>query len=210
MLSIWQPTPKPIIVEEKLTLHILYTYLTGIIMAARKFEDSKLIKLVNQGLPVKDIAKRLGVSRVSIHSRIKQLKIVVAKGGALDPGQSKKVADQTFDAVERLCEIHESAIQQLRKLEAVSKGELPMESVELFLNGKVSVCEAYNKLLAEVRKQLSFALEIQRQMVDIRKVQEFQEVILEELKRESPELQKRIVDRLVDTCILHSSLSLKA
>jgi predicted transcriptional regulator len=178
-------------------------------MAARKFEDSKLIKLVNQGLPVKDIAKRLGVSRVSVHSRIKQLKIVVAKGGALDPGQAGRIADQTFDAVERLCEIHESAIQQLRKLEAVSKGELPMESVDLFLNGKVSVCEAYNKLLAEVRKQLSFAMEIQKQMIDVRKVQEFQEVILEELKRESPELQKRIVDRLVNTCVLHSSLSLK-
>ena len=179
-------------------------------MPSRKFEDSKLIKLVNSGLPVKQIAERLGVSKVAIHTRLKQLKIVVAKGGALDPGQAKKVADQTFDAVERLCEIHESAIQQLRKLEAVSKGELPMESVELFLNGKVSVCEAYNKLLAEVRKQLSFALEIQKQMVDIRKVQEFQEVILEELKRESPEFQKRVVDRLVDVCVLHSSLSLKA
>lgn len=109
----------------------------------------------------------------------------------------------------RLSELIESVRGMFARVEAVACGDETLETLEPFLNGKTSVAEVYNKLAIEIRKQLQFLLEIQKTMVDVENVLEFQRVVLDEIKQESPELQRRITERLTRMCAIHASTALK-
>jgi DNA-binding Lrp family transcriptional regulator len=178
-------------------------------MPTRKFQDTELNRLLAKGFTINQIASKLGVSGPAVRKRLRELEIVCSRETALHPGQAQKIAKNNFNAVDRLMALHESATDILTKLEAVFDGKADPSSLENILAGKVAPSELYHKLLAEVRKQLSLALEMQRLMCDIKEVQRFQEVVLHEIKQESSECQRRIVNRLVSEQFLSHSLALK-
>lgn len=177
-------------------------------MPKRKFEDSKLKKLVAQGFTVNQIAEKFGVSGVAIRKRLKELEIIVSRDTALNPATAQRIADGSFDAAERLMEIHTSAMDTLKKLENVFNGHADPSTLEPLLGGKVAPSELYHKMLAEVRKQLSLCLDIYKAMADMREVMEFQRIVLEEIKAESRDCQARIVNRLVKQQHIASSIAL--
>lgn len=178
-------------------------------MPIRKFQDTELKRLLAKGFTINQIADKLGVSGTAIRKRIKELEIICSRETALHPGQAQKLAETNFNAVDRLMALHASATAILERLEAVFEGRAEPESLENILGGKVAPSELYHKLLGEVRKQLNLALDMQRLMCDIKEVQKFQDVVLHEIKQESPECQRRIVNRLVSDQLLTHSLALR-
>ncbi len=177
-------------------------------MPRRKFDDVKIKRLVAKGYTVNQIADRLGVTKQAVCKRLKQLEVIVSRDTALNPGQAQKIADASFDAATQLMKLHTSAMDILGRLEAVFDGEADPSTLDTILAGKVAPSELYHKLLAEVRKQLNLCLDIYKAMSDMKEVMEFQRIVIEEIKMEAPECQKRIVDRLTRERHLASSIAL--
>ncbi len=177
-------------------------------MPKRKFEDTQLKKLVAKGYTVNQVASKLGVSGPAIRKRLKELEIIVSRDTCLNPAQAQRIANGTFNAADQLMKLHVSAMDILQKLESVFEGDADPAILDNILGGKVAPSELYHKLLGEVRKQLSLALDIYRTMADMKEVLEFQKIVIEEIKMEAPACQKRIVDRLTRERHLASSIAL--
>jgi hypothetical protein len=64
------------------------------------------------------------------------------------------------------------------------------------------------KLAGEVRQQLGLQLAISRTLVDLTVVKDFQDVVIESIREESPEVARRIVLRLKERKTLRPSAQL--
>lgn len=63
-------------------------------------------------------------------------------------------------------------------------------------------------LMGEARKQLEFVHNIQRETYNLRRVEEFQQVVMDEIKAAAPEVQQRIMARLNQVQAFRSSLEI--
>ena len=61
-------------------------------------------------------------------------------------------------------------------------------------------------LQGEIRKQLEFDFNMRKEIYNIRQVQDFQDVVLQEIKATAPEVAQRIVARLTEIQATRSSL----
>ncbi len=66
------------------------------------------------------------------------------------------------------------------------------------------------KLAAEVRQQLGLQLNISRTLIDLKVVREFQQSVIEVISEESPEVARRVVERLKERRALRASGTLPA
>ncbi|NJB67228.1 hypothetical protein GGQ74_000868 [Desulfobaculum xiamenense] len=66
------------------------------------------------------------------------------------------------------------------------------------------------KLQGELRKQLELDFSMKARIYDLRQVQEFQTVVLEEIGKAAPEVQRRITERLVEVNAARSALEFRA
>jgi hypothetical protein len=176
-------------------------------MGTRKFEDSKLKQMVKRGYDVNHIAERLGVTTRAVRKRMKLLDIAVARQLTVSPRDASQLVGAGVDAMRRLEELHKSAFELLGRLERVANNELPPEELAAYLGGKTSPAEAHHKLLCECRKQLQTAMEFTKFMRSAEEVEHFQKVVLSEIYNEAPEVQQRIIERLVRRCQLESTLA---
>ncbi|MGE4553718.1 MAG: hypothetical protein AB7D57_11435 [Desulfovibrionaceae bacterium] len=62
------------------------------------------------------------------------------------------------------------------------------------------------KLMGEARKQVEFWFAVQSKIFDLRQVADFQRVVMEEIGKVDPELQRRIVARLTEVQAFRSTL----
>jgi hypothetical protein len=177
-------------------------------MGKRKIDDIKLKRMIRDGKTIKHCAQHFGCAVPAIHGRLKAMQVVVSRSMTMNPQRAAKVSDESFDAVERLKRIHKSAMDMLEQLEGVQSGKVAPEELAPLLSGKTSVAEAQIKVLAEIRKQLDLAHGIFKSLYDMRQVQKFQAVVIEELQRADPVIAKRIIDRLAVRSIVNSSLAL--
>ena len=65
-------------------------------------------------------------------------------------------------------------------------------------------------VMGEARKQLEVAYKIQSETYSLRRVEEFQAVVLEEIKTAAPEVQQRIVARLQEVQAFRSATDFQA
>lgn len=69
-------------------------------MPSKKVNDTKLIRLVDEGVSQAEIARRLGVSRQAVNKRLTELRgrttrVMVAK-------ETKQLMEKRFDAMDQL------------------------------------------------------------------------------------------------------------
>ncbi len=189
---------------EKLKLHPSYK--------SGKVDHDVLIKLlVECGMKQVACADFFDVSQAAVSKAKKRIDLAVSKDIALFS------APKMIDAKISLADQLEALGKQCREL---------LEMVHVVLHGDQNSQEYRNcqsklrrlagsnrdlggfliKLQAELRKQLEFVFKIQSEIYSLKKVEEFQSIVLEEIQRAAPEVQQQIVGRLTEINAARSAL----
>ena len=187
-------------------------------MKAKKINDTKLIRLVDEGRSQAEAARALGVSRQAVNKRLIELrgrttKVMAAK-------KIEQVVDRKLDAVEQLQKINnnaneildllmrwqrgdEEALQILESQKKVRVGKDEEEVVEYKLKDPR---ELALKAMGEIRGQLKLQLEIFQTLYDMKAVQEFQQEVLSAIGETSPETRNAIIHKLNEKRAIRSAV----
>lgn len=179
-----------------------------------KFTTEDLLQLIQgEKLSQKEAAARLGVSEAAVSQRLKRVGVAVNRHVAMFAA-GEAVARQLTTA------------EQLEAIGGQVRALLGM--IDLVLNGDQAapeVAEARGKLrrlagpgrdmskflielLGELRKQLEFDFNMRKEVYSLRQVEDFQRIVMEEIKAADPEVAQRISRRLVEVQATRSSLDL--
>lgn len=192
-------------------------------MPRRKFSDLELGERLRAGNDVKVIAAEFGVSVQAVYKRTKRYKMNISKDIAFH--QAAAVNQQQIDWSAQLLKINESGNRWLDNLERLLENkqqettagivvdleglreELPSETAKLRLDPLLArlkklvvydleVLDRLPKFIAEIRQQLKLLMDAWKQKYDTEQIAHVQRVILEEIGKESPELNRRIAERI--------------
>ena len=146
--------------------------------------DTKLIRLIDNGMSQAEAARELGISRQAVSKRLIDLrgrttKVIVAK-------TPKQVVEKRFDAIKQLVAINKKSLELLEEAE---------ENPEFAL-----------KCIGEVRSQIRLAADIQMQLFSVQEAQKFMAIVKEALKEASPDAYKEFLRRINDERTLKSTL----
>lgn len=178
-------------------------------MGRRLFSDIELGEKLREGKNSTEIATELGVSRQAVAKRVQQYKLNIAKEVTLH--QVGRVAQQQLDASAQLQRINKSANQLLDLLVGVVKAEDPdcrhkaLLELEPIL-GSGSVIDQAVKLQAEIRQQLKLAFDIRKDLIEIERMQQVLNIILEAIGRAAPQVRDSIIAELKSQSILRSAM----
>ena len=111
------------------------------------------------------------------------------------------VVDQKLDANARLQQVQRVIDEELRW--AVDQAQQPGAD-------RRALQDTILRLAAEVRQQLGLQLTISRTLIDLKVVREFQRSVVEVIAEESPDVARRIVERLKARRALRASGTLPA
>ncbi len=168
-------------------------------MAAIRVDPDALHRYLDAGHSQADAAKYFGVSESAISQRVRTLQIATTKVIALE--RAAEVVDQKLDATARLQRVQEVIDEELRC--AVERAQQPGAD-------RAKLQDTILKLAAEVRQQLGLQLTISRTLIDLKVVREFQRSVVEVIAEESPDVARRIVERLKARRALRASGNLPA
>ena len=143
-------------------------------MTPKKINDTKLVRLVDEGRSQAETARELGVSRQAVSKRLIELRGRTTKIIAVK--KIEQVVDQKLDAIEQLQKINTEANRLLDELEQTPEVKL--------------------KIMAEIRGQLRLQLDIFQTLYDMQAVKEFQEEVLSAVGEADKETRNAIIDRL--------------
>ena len=153
-------------------------------MAIEKINETKLLRLFNEGIPQAEIARQLGVTRAAVCIRLRELRVKTTRAIAVK--RIQETVDKKIDAIEQLLAINEKANQMLNEAE---------EEPELRL-----------KIMGEIRGQLKLQLDIFKTMFDLQAVQEFMDEVLTVIDQVEPEVKSEIIRRLNERKSVRSAL----
>jgi predicted transcriptional regulator len=178
-------------------------------MGKPKFSDTKLNRLVNDGLNCTQIAKRLGVTKGAISQRLKSLKLSVAKDITLI--RAGEVVRKEINAVSQLQKINDHANEFLDLLMVCVNGDEKAKAEAAAKLGPAGPGSKDPKELAlkcmqEIRSQLRLQLEIFQTLYDMQAVAEFQREVLEAIGGASLETRDRIIRNLKERSAIRSAL----
>jgi hypothetical protein len=154
-------------------------------MAPTKVTDADLRAYLDAGHSQADAARHFGVSEPAIHQRLKRMKQLTSLVVALE--KAGQVVEEKLTATARLERVQEVIDEELRW--AVQQAR--QDGAD-----RTSLADVILKLAGEVRQQLGLQLAISRTLVDLRVVKEFQDTVVEIIREESPDVARRITDRL--------------
>lgn len=173
-----------------------------------KIEDAKLIRGLKAGLSTRELADTLGVTDQAIRYRMKKLNLAVQSDVASTANSAAELLQRDVNLAQEMFHLMVGTKETLTMLEEVARGDRPVEDAEGLLNGKVSVAKALHDARQESRQQIALMFNIMQSITSLKEVRSLQDAILEEIKRESPETARRIVERLVGTCSAYGMVSL--
>lgn len=154
--------------------------------AKRKVDLLELERLLQSDRTMEQIGQRLGVNKATISKNAKALRFCGAKDVVLRSAQ--KINDQKISAMERLNTLMETVQGELRYTQEAMKDTKGGERREWQ--------DSLIKHAAEIRKQLSLLREIMQAAYDIQMIEEFKQIVMEEIGNESPETRQRILERI--------------
>lgn len=176
-----------------------------------KVDDIKLLEMLKQGKSGRECAEAFGVgeSTISRH-KIKIEKelnrtLALAKTDMLvknaveirevdDLGVLVAQARRTMDLVETV--IHgtdEEAYAAKAKLNRLTGG------------GK-NLMAVYTAMLGELRKQLEFYFQMRERYLSMKKIEDYQAVVMQAIKEIDPDVARKIVAKLVEMRALHAAV----
>lgn len=176
-------------------------------MPKKKFSNLELEALARQGLSGAEIARKLGVSRVAVWSRLKALNVAINQRVVLhDAGQ---IVEKKLDAIAQLQKINDYANEILDALMKWSRGDQEaLQTLENRVQKEKDPKELALKAMAEIRGQLNLQLEIFKCLYDMAAVAEFQKEVLESIKEVAPDVRDKIIHNLQKRRAIRSTLEL--
>lgn len=172
--------------------------------------------VVNRGWTKAAAAEFFEVSGAAVTRAFQRMELAVAKNiPAQQAGQALMTA-QLSDSGARLAALAKQCQDILDLCSTVvsaSDEYLPAvieakSKLRRLVGTKGSVGQMAVALMGEARKQLEFVFNMQREVFAMKRVEEFQGVVLDEIKAASPEVQQRIMVRLTQVQAFRSSLDL--
>jgi AcrR family transcriptional regulator len=167
-----------------------------LVVSKTKISNIELEQLVRQGLGVSEIARKVGVSKGTVSSRLKALKVAINQRVVLhDAGE---IVERKLDAVAQLEKINQAINVELDRIqedlkEAKGDGRLALQMIQI-------------KHSEEVRKQLALQLEIFKALYDMAAVAEFQKEVLTAIGEASPDVRDKIIHNLQKARAIRSTL----
>jgi|SRR5215472_3332751 len=165
-----------------------------------KIDDQTLYHLLaEKGYNQRQAAAHFRVTEAAISKRVKALQLNLSRHVGLE--RASDVARHGLDVV-----------NQLQQINRVIRGELDWATTEARREGadRKGLQSTLIELASEVRKQLSFQLEILRSLYDFNAAAEFQQEVLHAIEEVSPETRQAIIQRLAEKRALRSTLALPA
>jgi len=153
-------------------------------MKARKFSDSKMLYLIDEGYSQAEVARQLKVSRQAVSQRLMELRGRTTR--AIIAKETQAVVKERFDALEQLTEINRKALELLEQAEGNPDFAL--------------------KCVGEVRNQIRLAADIQMQLFSVQEAQKFMMIVKDALKECSPNAYKKFLYRINQERTLRSTL----
>ncbi len=154
-------------------------------MARTKVTDTDLRAYLDAGHSQADAARHFGVSEPAIHQRLKRLRALTSQVVALE--KAGQVVEEKLSATTRLERVQQVIDEEL---------QWAVRAAHQDGANRASLADVILKLAGEVRQQLGLHLSITRTLVDLRVVKEFQDVVLDAIREESPETAHRILTTL--------------
>jgi hypothetical protein len=167
-------------------------------------DEAVLVELVRRGVAKGvQLADFFGVSGAAVSKKLKKLHVFADRHVATGEA-ARQLLDQKLLGGARLLSLAESAERLLRLCETVvfAVDEYAADVIEAkrrlrrLVGPKGNVAAVAVALLGESRKQLEFVQGVQREMYNLKRVEEFQAVVLEEIKAADALTQQRIMARL--------------
>ncbi len=168
-------------------------------MARSRLDPVELQRFLTDGRTQADASRHFGVSEAAVSQRVQKLRIATSKVVALE--RASEVVDQKLDANARM-----------ERVQRVIDGELAWAVDQAQQPGadRGALQDTILRLAAEVRQQLGLQLTISRTLIDLKVVREFQRSVVEVIAEESPDVARRIVERLKARRALRASGTLPA
>lgn len=192
-------------------------------MARRSIDIEKLADLFDEGLTGGECAKYFGVTPAAISKAKKRLTRAVIRHTATE--KAPEIVDKTLATFEQLTKINENANELLDLCMAWTRGDSVaiqvMESKARQLNVGTrdepewvtefkykDPTEVAVKLMGEIRHQLDLQAKIFKQLYEFQEVRLFMDLVLETLRRLSPELRDEFVTEFKRRKLIRSAFSL--
>lgn len=154
----------------------------------RKIKDwSEFERELRSGKSMEEIGKHFGITKSSVSKNAKRLRFTAAKDLALSETagklNSQKINGMT--RLERLMSNLEEELGYIKKIIRTSSGQERRDW------GKSLIAHS-----AELRQQLSLMRDIATTLYSIEQVEEFKEIVVQQIGSESPECRQRILDAI--------------
>lgn len=179
---------------------------------AGRIDDEVLVELlVRRGQTQRSAAEFFGVTEAAVSKRKKKLDLAVNTQVALF--SAPMVLNAHLTQSENLSVLSRQVQDLIDLVQLVVHGDQTQRSViearqklRRLAGRKGDIGSLAVKLFSELRKQLEFIFTQQREIYSLKRVEEFQSVVLDEIGKASPELRKRVVQRLMEVQAARSSL----
>lgn len=157
-------------------------------MEKKKINKIKLSEMLRSGKSGKQCAEFFGVTEAAISRARKGINVSVVKNIALE--NAGRIVGKNLDAITELQKINRHANDLLDKA-------IEADDHATALNA-----------MKEIRGQLSLQLDMLKALHDIRAVEEFQKIVLEEIGAENEETRNRIIRRLQKGGALRTAITI--
>jgi len=188
-----------------------------------KVSNIELEQLVRQGLGVSEIARKVGVSKGTVSSRLKALNVAINQNVTLH--HAGEIVEKKLDAIAQLQKINDYANELLDLLMRWNRGddealqilESQVRKVKIGRGKDAEEITEFRfkdprelalKAMAEIRGQLNLQLEIFKALYDMAAVAEFQKEVLTAIGEVSPDVRERIIHNLQKARAIRSTLDL--
>ncbi|WP_027179471.1 hypothetical protein [Maridesulfovibrio bastinii] len=177
-----------------------------------KIDQEMLIKqLVELGWKQSASADFFGVSQAAVSKAKKRIDLAVSKDVALF--SAPKMISAKLSLADQLEALGKQCRELLEMVHVVLHGDQSSQEyrdcqskLRRLAGSKRDLGGFLIQLQAELRKQLEFVFKMQSEIYSLKKVEEFQSIVLEEIQNAAPEVQQRIVARLTEINAARSAL----
>jgi len=177
-----------------------------------KIDQEMLIKqLVELGWKQSVSADFFDVSQAAVSKAKKRIDLAVSKDVALF--SAPKMIDAKLSLADQLEALGKQCRELLEMVHVVLHGDPASQEyrdsqskLRRLAGQKRDLGGFLIQLQAELRKQLEFVFKMQSEIYSLKKVEEFQSIVLEEIQNAAPEVQQRIVSRLTEINAARSAL----
>lgn len=152
----------------------------------KPIDTAEIVRLRDEGWSYEEIGKRFGIVKSTVSKRIK--------------GYEKEKLQEGLPKLPQL-EVKKNPLSIEKALQAIHDLEKRIGAVDKHIKSsskqdKIKWEKVRTRLLTEKRRWLSFGSDLEYQMSQHYQIKEILHCIMEEIGRESKELQKRILSRL--------------